>query len=141
MAESARGSMRRDFRIRRGSSQSGSVLSRAGWLRNIPDAPAAEPRLLTAEAEQRLVGHDWQGNVRENENPVCQIHMMDPRTPVIGPEGNVYACTNINHVFGNMLEKPLAEIWDSEQMRAMRRGMVKDKLLPLCKRCPCVDII
>lgn len=83
----------------------------------------------------------WRGTVRENETPVCQIHMMNPRTPVVGPEGNVYACTNINHVFGNIQDNSLQEIWDSEPMRAMRRGMVKDKLLPLCKRCPCVDII
>ncbi|MFW9864610.1 MAG: radical SAM protein [Candidatus Thorarchaeota archaeon] len=83
----------------------------------------------------------WRGTLREQEQPICQLTLMPPMTPNIGPDGSVYNCPYIVKSFGNINEMPLKEIWDSEQIRAFRRGMINDKLLPICTRCPCSDIV
>ncbi|UCH89649.1 MAG: radical SAM protein [Thermoplasmata archaeon] len=83
----------------------------------------------------------WRGTLLEQEKPICQIHLMPPLSPMVGPEGDVYGCTNIGKSFGNIKDHSLEEIWDSEPLRALRKGMINEKLLPMCRRCPCVDII
>lgn len=83
----------------------------------------------------------WRGTLRGEEQPICQLTLMSPMTPNIGPDGSVYNCPYIVKSFGNITEKPLTEIWDSKSVRAFRMGMIKDKLLPICNRCPCSDII
>ena len=83
----------------------------------------------------------WRGTLRKQEQPICQLTLMPPMTPNVGPDGSVYNCPYIVKSFGNLNEMPLKEIWDSETIRNFRKGMINDKLLPICTRCPCSDII
>jgi len=83
----------------------------------------------------------YRGTLRDYERPICQMTLMPPLTPIIGPEGDVIACCIIDKSFGNIKKQSLEEIWDSELMRKFRKGMIKDKLMPVCKRCPSGDII
>ena len=83
----------------------------------------------------------YKGALREQEHPICQLTLMPPLTPNVGPDGSVYNCPYIVKSFGNITERTLKEIWDSKQIRDFRKGMIKDKLLPICTRCPCSDII
>ncbi len=83
----------------------------------------------------------WRGTLREQEQPICQLTLMPPLTPNIGPDGSVYNCPYIVKSFGNITEQPLEEIWNSESIRAFRKGMISNKLLPICKRCSCSDMI
>jgi MoaA/NifB/PqqE/SkfB family radical SAM enzyme len=83
----------------------------------------------------------WDGTLLEQERPICQMTLMPPLTPIVGPEGDVYGCCIVNKSFGNVKEQSLEEIWDSPTVRAFRRGLINDKLMPVCKRCPSGDII
>jgi MoaA/NifB/PqqE/SkfB family radical SAM enzyme len=83
----------------------------------------------------------YRGTLLEQENPICQLTLMPPLTPEVGPDGEVYNCPYLVKSFGNVKDKPLEEIWDSEQMRALRKGMINGKLMPICRRCPCSDKI
>ncbi len=83
----------------------------------------------------------WRGTLLKQERPICQLTLMPPMTPNIGPDGSVYNCPYIVKSFGNITEMPLKEIWDSDSIRAFRKGMIKDKLLPICRRCPCSDMV
>lgn len=83
----------------------------------------------------------YRGTLREYERPICQMTLMPPLTPIIGPEGDVIVCCIIDRSFGNIKEQSLEEIWDSEIVRNFRKGMINDKLMPVCSRCPSGDII
>ncbi len=83
----------------------------------------------------------WRGTLLEQERPICQMTLMPPLTPIIGPEGDVVACCIIDKSFGNIKEKSLEEIWDSETVRNFRKGLINDKLMAVCKRCPSGDLI
>ena len=81
----------------------------------------------------------WRGNLLEQERPICQMTLMPPLTPIIGPEGNIYGCCIIDKVFGNIKEQTLEEIWDSDIVRNFRKGLINDKLMAVCKRCPSAE--
>jgi MoaA/NifB/PqqE/SkfB family radical SAM enzyme len=83
----------------------------------------------------------WRGTLLEQEQPICQLTLMPPLTPNVGPDGSVYNCPYIVKSFGNINEMSLKEIWDSESIRNFRKGMINNKLLPICRRCPCSDIV
>lgn len=83
----------------------------------------------------------YRGTLLEEEMPICQIALMPPLTPSIGASGDVYLCPCLVNSFGNVKDTSLEEILDSEPFRALRRGMITGKLLPICKRCPCSDRI
>lgn len=83
----------------------------------------------------------YRGTLLEQERPICQMTLMPPLTPIIGPEGDVIACCIIDKSFGNIKEQSLEEIWDSELMRNFRKGLINDKLMAVCKRCPSGDLI
>lgn len=83
----------------------------------------------------------YRGTLLEEEMPICQIALMPPLTPSIGASGDVYLCPCLVNSFGNVKDIPLESILDSESFRALRRGMINNKLLPICKRCPCSDRI
>lgn len=83
----------------------------------------------------------YQGTLRDQERPICQMLLMPPLTPIVGPEGDVYGCCILDKSFGNVKDKSLDEIWDSEELRTFRKGLINDKLMPICKRCPSGDII
>ena len=111
------------------------------------DAAKAEGKRLGLQVMffPRLFGEQpelyYRGTAFEQGLPICQNHLMPPLTPVVGPEGDVYGCTNIPKSFGNLKDSSLQEIWDSPQLRAFRKGMINDKLMPMCAHCPCMDII
>ncbi len=83
----------------------------------------------------------WRGTLLEHERPICQMTLMPPLTPIIGPEGDVFACCIIDRSFGNIKKQSLEEIWDSEIVRNFRKGLINDKLMAICKRCPSGDLI
>lgn len=41
----------------------------------------------------------------------------------------------VSPTFGNILEQPFAEIWNSDPAKAFRRALVKDRTMPACNRC------
>lgn len=61
--------------------------------------------------------------------PCCQVLMSDNRTFLR------------QHAFGNVFEKPMKEIWNSERYRAFRKTVANDKAkLPLfCRGCRAFD--
>lgn len=71
------------------------------------------------------------GQLRERTRLYCG-HMWTVR---IDPEGNVVFCQLIRKKFGNLLEQPLSEIWNSGELREFRRTLMKNNLLPVCRRC------
>ena len=52
-------------------------------------------------------------------------------------DGNVYPCcmADYKHSFGNMREETMAEVWNNEQYRELRRNMLNDKPSTSCKHC------
>jgi radical SAM protein with 4Fe4S-binding SPASM domain len=82
----------------------------------------------------------WDDTLLEQERPICQMALMPPLTPAIGPEGDVFGCCIIDKSFGNIKEQTIDEIWNSPKMQAFRKGLMEDKLMPVCKRCPSGDL-
>lgn len=70
-------------------------------------------------------------SLRENGRYFCR-EVFKGR---IGALGNVFHCPAIRHSFGNILEQPFEEIWNSEEHRSFRRKLVENNLLPVCKTC------
>ena len=50
-------------------------------------------------------------------------------------KGNVILCNILKKEFGNLLEKPLAEIWNSEEFKATRMKFLTNNMTDICKRC------
>ncbi|MEE8168603.1 MAG: radical SAM protein [Candidatus Hydrothermarchaeales archaeon] len=72
----------------------------------------------------------FSGRIREKKL-FCK-HLLVPR---IDPNGNVIFCHLIRKRFGNLLDTPLKEIWNSTELREIRIKLLENNLLPLCKRC------
>jgi len=53
----------------------------------------------------------------------------------IDPQGNVIFCPYLRRSFGNLVEQPAAEIWNSSTMRQFRVWLLENNLLPICQRC------
>lgn len=53
----------------------------------------------------------------------------------IDSKGNVFHCYAIRKSFGNVLEKPLSEIWNSPEYLAFRKNLMGNNLLSLCETC------
>lgn len=53
----------------------------------------------------------------------------------IDPYGNVIPCPIIRKSFGNLLESPFKEIWNSQDFREFRHKMAMNNLLPICENC------
>jgi len=83
----------------------------------------------------------WEGTLLKEENPICQLTLMPPLTPALAPNGDVFLCPYISKSFGNINESNIDEIWDSEPFQKIRKEMINGKLLPICRRCPCSDVI
>jgi radical SAM protein with 4Fe4S-binding SPASM domain len=54
---------------------------------------------------------------------------------IIDQYGNVRGCPFININFGNLTERPLEEIWNSESFQNFRRDLLRSNLLDICLRC------
>ena len=53
----------------------------------------------------------------------------------IAPDGNIIYCPLIRRSFGNLLQTPLIEIWNSKEFKKIRKMLLLNNLLPICKRC------
>ena len=53
----------------------------------------------------------------------------------IDSRGNVVFCPMVVKSFGNLLEKPLSEIWNSPEFVDFRRRLLSHNLLPICEKC------
>jgi radical SAM protein with 4Fe4S-binding SPASM domain len=74
----------------------------------------------------------YYNNLLTAENFIC--HIID--TATIAPNGDVINCIHIRKPFGNVLDAPFEEIWNSEGANAFRRELLKNNLTPLCENCP-----
>ena len=53
----------------------------------------------------------------------------------IDSRGNIVHCHIIRKSFGNVLERPIEEIWNSEEFCQFRVNLVKNNLAPVCETC------
>jgi radical SAM protein with 4Fe4S-binding SPASM domain len=53
--------------------------------------------------------------------------------------GDVSACCSIffskKLIIGNLYKMSLKEIWDSEEIQSIRRGLIKEDPVAICKEC------
>jgi radical SAM protein with 4Fe4S-binding SPASM domain len=57
-------------------------------------------------------------------------------TATVAPNGDVVHCIHIRKTFGNIMEAPLEEIWNSASAGAFRQKLLVNNLTPLCENCP-----
>jgi radical SAM protein with 4Fe4S-binding SPASM domain len=74
----------------------------------------------------------YEGNLLAAKKFIC--HIMN--TATIAPNGDVLNCIHIRKPFGNILDAPFQEIWNSETANTFRRQLLKNNLTPLCEKCP-----
>jgi radical SAM protein with 4Fe4S-binding SPASM domain len=72
------------------------------------------------------------GNLLLKKKFVCQ--KID--TATIAPNGDVVNCIHIRKPFGNILDAPFNEIWNSRVANTFRRQLLMNNLTPLCENCP-----
>ncbi len=77
----------------------------------------------------------YYGTAPDNLHLVCAKLVTDSPTFRLDHLGNVHHCGVIRRPFGNLLEQPIEEIWNSEEYRQYRRLLMNERLLPICKRC------
>lgn len=54
---------------------------------------------------------------------------------IIDQKGDVFACPMMKKSFGNVLERPFSEIWNSQEFCDFRKSLLSKNLVPLCYRC------
>jgi len=120
------------------------------YVRQNSRQPAFMPRLRTnlerlaqLERERRIVvsfeppvanqrlEEFYDGTLRKRAHLFCR-EMTNLR---IDPQGNVIFCPYLRRSFGNLVEQPAAEIWNSSTMRQFRVWLLENNLLPICQRC------
>lgn len=69
--------------------------------------------------------------LRENGEYFCKYLL----TGRVDPQGNLIHCYGIRKSFGNLLEKPFIELWNSDEMRKFRKRLLNNNLLPICETC------
>lgn len=74
----------------------------------------------------------YDNNLLNSKKFICQI--MD--TATITPNGDVVNCIHIKKSFGNILDMPFEEIWNSNRANLFRTEMLRNNLTPLCENCP-----
>jgi len=77
----------------------------------------------------------YHGTAPRNLHLVCAKLVTDTPTFRLDHLGNVHHCGVIRRPFGNLLEQPAEEIWNSEEYRRYRALLLDPRLLPICKRC------
>lgn len=55
--------------------------------------------------------------------------------------GDVMHCELIRMGFGNLLEKPFEEIWNSDNFNLFRKKLLENNLLPICEKCCKVELL
>ncbi len=84
------------------------------------------PRTAELDAEAFITG-----DIRDKTKLFCK-HLLVPR---IDSEGNIIFCHIIKRRFGNLLETDFNAIWHSKNLEDFREKLLKQNLLPVCKRC------
>ncbi len=77
--------------------------------------------------------HDtyYKAEVRDHLTLMCRDWVLGR----IDCKGNVIMCAFIKKKFGNLLEKPLKDIWNSEEFKATRMKFLTHNMSDICKRC------
>lgn len=73
----------------------------------------------------------YSGSLRSKHKYICQSFRM----ATIAPNGDLINCFAIRKPFGNILDAPFDEIWNSEAAKAYRGQLVSNNLTPLCENC------
>ncbi len=77
-------------------------------------------------------------NNKRNENIRMDCRMPFQRLAVFA-NGDVSACCSIffskKLIIGNLYKMSLKEIWDSEEIQSIRRGLIKEDPVAICKEC------
>ena len=90
------------------------------WVSFVPDVPAEGVPRYFADASQTF-GHS-----------LCPVAWYFAQ---VEPDGDVCFCGDFpDVVLGNVLERPLAEVWTGEKARLFREKLAKEPL-PICSRC------
>jgi len=69
--------------------------------------------------------------------PLCMASWFFAQILADGSVGVFTRCHNQR--FGNINEKPFLDIWNGPEMRAWRRFIRRQKVMPMCKRCDLVN--
>lgn len=77
----------------------------------------------------------YDGTAQDGLHLVCAKLITDTPTFRLDHLGNVHHCGVVRHSFGNLVEQPVEEIWNSDEYRRYRRLLMDPRLLPICKRC------
>ncbi|HJX30750.1 MAG TPA: radical SAM protein [Thermodesulfobacteriota bacterium] len=56
-------------------------------------------------------------------------------TATIAPDGSLIHCFVIRKTFGNILDTPFDEIWNSQAANNFRKQLIMNNLTPLCENC------
>ena len=105
--------------------------------------PSRKCKLIHKEFNSTIQLSNRGGEVTPNiveSNPGC-IYTSSPI--VIDVNGNVILCCNdyfSSHIFGNVKEESVLDIWRKEEYKNIRKMLKKGKfILPICKRCRVLD--
>jgi radical SAM protein with 4Fe4S-binding SPASM domain len=74
----------------------------------------------------------YAANTRSTKKYICQSFRM----ATIAPNGNLINCFAIRKPFGNILDAPFDEVWNSEAAKTYRRKLVRNNMTPVCENCP-----
>ncbi len=73
----------------------------------------------------------YKGMARDDLTLMCR----DWQLCRIDCKGNIILCGQLKKKMGNLLEKPLAEIWNSKEFKATRMKFLTHNMSDICKRC------
>lgn len=74
----------------------------------------------------------YSGRLRARKQLVCRSF----RRATIAPNGNLINCYAVRNSFGNILDAPFEQIWNSESARGYRQQLIETNLTPVCENCP-----
>jgi MoaA/NifB/PqqE/SkfB family radical SAM enzyme len=85
-----------------------------------------DPPFLTDDIEACYAG------LRRSEGrQICE----SLRTATIAPDGGLVHCYVIRKPFGNILDAPFEEIWNSPAANNFRKQLIMNNLAPMCENC------
>ncbi|HZS11052.1 MAG TPA: radical SAM protein [Nitrospirales bacterium] len=73
----------------------------------------------------------YEGTIRTRHRLYCR----ELTNLYLDPAGNVVQCSFLRHAFGNVIDQPVQQIWNSDGMREFRKTLLAGNLLPVCRRC------
>jgi MoaA/NifB/PqqE/SkfB family radical SAM enzyme len=79
----------------------------------------------------------YYGRTREKIRFISQSF----RTATIAPNGDLINCITVRKPFGNILEAPFDQVWNSKSAKAFRRNLLENNLTPMCENCPFMNPI